>query len=97
MELLNWKSRASITHTVTANISLTPEDWQIYASRPGAKDAADRLNRAFNDAVNGGKDRLQVYQNVYRVMHELDEFGTTDGEASDVLVALLDTAFPTRS
>lgn len=97
MELLNWKSRASITHTVTANISLTPEDWQIYASRPGAKDTADRLNRAFNDAVNAGKGRPDVYRDVNIVMGELDGFGTTDGEASDVLEALLDIAFPKRS
>ena len=83
----------TITNKPTIALSLTSNDWELYSHRPGSAEAARELNRALEEAVNGGLDRAQVLTAVWPVFQEHTMMGATDSEPMWHLDRILDAIF----
>lgn len=77
----------------TVSLSHTAEDWDLFTEEPGVDIAASALNRAFEDAVNTGKDRDTTRRLMGNVMGNYSQYGARDTEPERVLSRLLDKVF----
>lgn len=59
----------------------------------GATEAADYLNKTFEQAVNDGKSSREVETLMSQAMKEKEDFGTRDSEPLYHLELLLDAVF----
>lgn len=81
--------------TVRVNVQckLTDNQWELFTSFPGSIDAANSLNRVFENNVNAGGTRAAVQKAMSAEMHRLRAFGAGDTEPLRVLDYLLDMTF----
>ena len=86
------REKMIIKKTVEA-LTLSADDWELYASKPGAEKAAQQLNTAFTAAVNGGMNPREVGDAVEQLQHKLSRFGASDTEPRYVLRVLLRKVF----
>jgi hypothetical protein len=86
----------TITNKPTISLSLTANDWELYSPLPGAAQAARELNRALEEAVNSGLDRVQTFTAVWPVFQEHTMIGATDSEPMWHLDRVLDAVFGKR-
>jgi len=69
-------------------VNMTAEDWELY-TMPGAKGAAQKLNRTFANCIRTGMLRNATSSAMYKVMSELANFGAADSEPHYHLEKLL--------
>jgi hypothetical protein len=60
-------------------VNMTAEDWELY-TMPGAKAAAQKLNRAFAACVRKGMSRNETETAMYTTMRALGNYGAADSE-----------------
>lgn len=69
--------------------ALTADDWELYATKEGAEEAAQAINNALAKAVNAGLPAEQVEDHMYKVMMGIRGFGALDTEPRQVLRVIL--------
>lgn len=74
------------------SVNLTARNWELYNGK-GAENAAQKLNRKFEELVAAGKDRYEIRKEMGSLMHKLSKYGACDSEPIYKLELLLDKVF----
>lgn len=80
----------------TIKVNITPEQWELYTDSFDAatmQTVAEQLNKSFEDAVNYGGSRSEVWQTVTATMNKLGQYGAADSEPYYVLENAMQTIF----
>ncbi len=85
----------TFTKRITAEVSLTPEQWQLYSSMD-CSEAADALNRAAEDAIASSSNDYEALKKLHVVMNKYRSFGACDSEPLYVAEDLMFEAFGIR-
>lgn len=85
--------RSKIKTRKTIELSLTAEDWDLYTSKKGAEECAQRLNTALESCVNSRKGMKDTYYYMYDVMSSESRLGANDTEPHRVLDDLLNMIY----
>lgn len=78
---------------ITAKVSLTPEQWQLYASSMDCSEAAEALNRAAEDAIASSSNDYEALKKLHMTMQKYHRFGACDSEPAYVAEDLMAEAF----
>jgi hypothetical protein len=71
----------------------TPREWELYVDMPGAESAAADLTTTLRNAIEQGRPRGEVEQEVFKVMRQHRNLGALDSEPIGHLRHALDTIF----
>ena len=77
-------SSIEIVSNAKVKLSLTANQWQLYADMPGAKAAARKINSEVAKALNK-KD----IEGAYKALENFQKFGATDTEPRCVLQSIM--------
>ena len=84
----------SIEIKKTIALDMSIGDWDLFMPQNesewvATQFAADQINRAIENAFNGGMDRSEAYRAIYAVMKLYAEMGAIDTEPQCVLGGIL--------
>jgi hypothetical protein len=74
-----------IVSNAKVKLSLTADQWQLYADMPGAKAAARKINSEVAKALNKGDIKA-----AYESLRKFRQFGATDTEPCCVLLSIME-------
>lgn len=83
----------TITKQLTAQINLTPAQWELYASSRDCSEAAEALNRAAEAAIASSISSWEAMQKMAPVMRKYASFGALDTEPLYVAKQVMSEAF----
>lgn len=66
--------------TVTAQINLTPSQWELYTSSMDCSEAAEALNRAAEQAIASSSDAIGAARKLAPALKKYSKFGACDSE-----------------
>lgn len=69
--------------------ALSADDWELFATKEGAEEAAQLINGELAKAVNAGLPADQVEDHMHKVMMGVRGFGALDTEPRQVLRTIL--------
>lgn len=78
--------------TVTANISLTPQQWELY-DLPGAQEAVPVLNKQLELSIANAKSATEALENFWPTLKLFDDLGACDTEPRWVARKICEQAF----
>lgn len=78
-------SPVEIVSNAKVKLSLTADQWQLYADMPGAKAAARDINLTVAKALNNGD-----IEGAYKALEDFRQFGATDTEPRNVLQYIIE-------
>lgn len=79
--------------TVTAQINLTPQQWELYASSMDCSEAAEALNRAAEQAIASSTCAQAALKKLFPVLDKYSGFGACDTEPRWVAEKICHEAF----
>lgn len=83
----------TITKQLTAQINLTPAQWELYASSMDCSEAAEALNRAAEEAIASSVSKWEAMKKMTPTMRKYADFGACDTEPQYVAKQIMLEAF----
>lgn len=83
----------NVTKTVTVNINLTADQWQLYTASMDCEPVAKILNGQFNHLANRHAPRDEFESAMEKLMREYSSYGASDSEPRWMLEDLLNEQF----